>query len=224
MIENQVVAAFMVGVLGSGHCAGMCGGLASAILTGTNRHAFLRSLFLSLGRVSSYAIAGALIASASTSLTSLSALKSIVTAFQLLAGLMIVLAGLYISGWYLGLAKFELVGQGLWRKLQPISVKFLPITSLKSAACYGFLWGWLPCGLVYSTLTWTLSADSPWHGAAIMLAFGIGTMPTMIGIGTFSEQVKRVLKNKQLRNLFGIMVISLGLLTLYSALERTSWF
>jgi sulfite exporter TauE/SafE len=224
MIDNQLIAAFIVGLLGSGHCVGMCGSLASALLTGNTERSFLRSLALSVGRCSSYAIAGALVATAALSLSSLLAIKQVIVGFQLLAGVMVILAGLYVAGWYMGLSRLESLGKGIWLKLQPIARRCLPINSMKSAFGYGLIWGWLPCGLVYSTLTWTLSAGSAVQGAAIMLAFGCGTLPAMVAVGTFAEQIKRMLKNKNLRCLFGIIVISLGLLTIYGALDRSSWF
>ncbi|MFD2095693.1 sulfite exporter TauE/SafE family protein [Corallincola platygyrae] len=220
----QLGAAFSVGLLSSGHCAGMCGGLSAALLSGSNERTFLKALALSAGRVFSYAVAGFLVALTASALTQLAEAKHWIVTTQILAGVMVILAGLYITGWYRGLTYIERAGAGIWKRLQRLAKAFLPIRTIPTAFCYGLVWGWLPCGLVYSTLTWNLSAEAAWHGAAVMFCFGLGTLPSMLSLGMLGNRVAKLLSNRGFRNLAGGFVIALGLFTLLSALDRSTWF
>ena len=122
--------------------------------------------------------------------------------------------GLYLAGWWSGLTRIEALGRGLWRHIQPMAQKLLPVTSLPRALLLGALWGWLPCGLVYSTLLWAASQGSPGQAGLLMLAFGLGTWPALLLSGLAAERLGHFLRRRGVRLTGGLLVIAFGLWTL----------
>ncbi|MBS68588.1 MAG: cytochrome biogenesis protein, partial [Pseudomonas sp.] len=120
----------------------------------------------------------------------------------------------YLAGWWSGLTRIESLGRGLWRHIQPIASKFMPVTSIPRALILGALWGWLPCGLVYSTLLWSASQGDALDSALLMLAFGIGTWPVLLATGLAAERLTALLRKRGVRVVGGIMVILFGIWTL----------
>ena len=151
----------MLGLLGSGHCIGMCGGLSSAL--GLNSHPLKQTkspsgtlinthiLAYNLGRISSYTLAGLVVGSIGFLLSK--GLSSLIV-LRYLAAFMLILMGLYLGKWFNGVIYTEKLGKYLWPYLQPLSKRFIPIRNTKDALLVGMVWGWLPCGLVYSALIW----------------------------------------------------------------------
>jgi sulfite exporter TauE/SafE len=97
--------------------------------------------------------------------------------------------GLYLAGWWSGLTRVEALGRGLWRHLQPLTSRLIPVHSLPQALTLGALWGWLPCGLVYSTLLWAASQGNATESALLMLAFGLGTWPVLLATGLAADRI-----------------------------------
>ncbi len=152
-------AAFLIGLMGAGHCVGMCGGVAAAITIGmpNNTHQKRRWIYLlnyNIGRLVSYTIAGGLIGAALAGISTLNGTSNPLVYMRLFAALMMIILGLYIGQWWAGLSQIERAGKKIWRHISPIATSLLPLKSPVKALPFGFLWGWLPCGLVYSTLTW----------------------------------------------------------------------
>ena len=144
------LSAFLLGLLGAGHCLGMCGGLASALGLNTGQNDKLeRLLAYNLGRISSYCIAGLIVGALGFWL---SQQLSAAIVLRYLAAMMLILMGLYLGQWFNGLLVTEKLGQKLWRIIQPLGKRFIPIRSTSDALLIGMVWGWLPCGLVYSAL------------------------------------------------------------------------
>jgi sulfite exporter TauE/SafE len=123
---------------------------------------------------------------------------------------MIILA-LYIGQWWQGLIYIEKLGQYLWRYLSPLSKKLLPLTSVYHALPLGFLWGWLPCGLVYSTLTWAAVSGSAVSGAGIMLAFGLGTLPSMLLVGASASYANKFKQSRTFRQVGALLFLAYGI-------------
>ena len=182
-LAPQLASALVLGLLGSGHCLGMCGGLMGALtlaIPAEQRGRRLRLLLgYNLGRILSYAAAGLLLGLAGWALANSPA----VTAMRVAAALLLIAMGLYLGGWWSGLTYIERAGRGLWRRVQPLAGRLLPVSSLPRALLLGALWGWLPCGLVYSTLLWAASQGNAGHSALLMLAFGLGTWPVLLARG-----------------------------------------
>jgi sulfite exporter TauE/SafE len=134
---------------------------------------------------------------------------------QVAAALFMVILGLYLGGWWQGLALVERAGGLVWRHLEPLGRRFLPVRTPGRAFLLGLVWGWLPCGLVYSVLIWAVSTASPWYGAALLLSFGLGTLPNLLAIGIVAEQLSARVRDPRLRRLAGALVMGFGLYALY---------
>jgi sulfite exporter TauE/SafE len=117
------------------------------------------------------------------------------------------------------LTKVEFIGKRLWKILSPISKKLIPIDTVKKSLLLGMLWGWLPCGLVYSTLTWSLASGNAVNGALIMTFFGLGTLPALLTISFGIINIKLILQNILFRKLMALLLIFYGLITLKFATE-----
>lgn len=209
-----LLSALILGLLGGGHCLGMCGGLMGALtlaIPPDQRARRLRLLLAyNLGRILSYAAAGLLIGLAGWAVASSPAAMLL----RVLAGLLLIAMGLYLAGWWSGLTRIEAVGRHLWRHLQPLASRLMPVSSLPSALLLGAVWGWLPCGLVYSTLLWASSQGSPGESALLMLAFGLGTWPVLLATGMAAERLTALLRRRGVRVAGGLLVILFGIWTL----------
>ena len=206
--HTDVVAMFFIGLFGAGHCAGMCGGLATALgLATRGQNSALLVFGYNIGRISSYALAGVMVATIGYWSSSYLLLGPWL---RLLAGLMLILMGFYLANWWNILLVLEKIGAALWRRIQPMGNYFLPVTTPKRALVLGMVWGWLPCGLVYSALAYTATAPNPGVGALLMIAFGLGTAPAMLVGGFLSEQTRHYLQLRWLRRIMAILIILLG--------------
>ena len=209
-----LLSALILGLLGGGHCLGMCGGLMGALtlaIPAEQRGRRLRLLLAyNLGRVLSYAAAGLLLGLAGWAVANSPA----ASVMRVLAALLLIAMGLYLAGWWSGLTRIEALGRGLWRHIQPLTRRFMPVTSLPRALILGGLWGWLPCGLVYSTLLWASSQGSPADSALLMLAFGLGTWPVLLATGLAAERITALLRKRGVRVAGGLLVMLFGLWTL----------
>ncbi|BAN49578.1 sulfite exporter TauE/SafE family protein [Metapseudomonas resinovorans] len=209
-----LLSAFILGLLGGGHCLGMCGGLMGALTLAIPPEQRARRLRLLLaynvGRIASYTLAGLLIGLAGWAIASSPAAMGL----RVVAAVLLITMGLYLAGWWSGLTRIEALGQGLWRHIQPIARKLLPVSSLPRALLLGGLWGWLPCGLVYSTLLWSASQGSAADSALLMLAFGVGTLPVLVATGLAAERLTALLRKRGIRIAGGLLVILFGLWTL----------
>lgn len=227
MLEYNAAGAFLVGLMGAGHCIGMCGGLIGALSQSrpvSPGHPMAKQLgFLlsyNLGRISSYALAGALVGGSAAALGTLFSLDTYLLSLRLIAGIMMIAIGLYITKFWLGLIKLERLGQVIWSRLSPIASRLLPIENNFQAVMAGVLWGWLPCGLVYSTLTWAVASGSALNGAAIMFCFGLGTLPALLTVGITAKTLADWVQKKAVRTVSGLFLIGFGLHTLYVALRQ----
>ncbi len=217
----ELLSAFVVGLLGGVHCAGMCGGIVGALTLGLPeavRQSFWRlapfQVAYNLGRVSSYVLAGAVMGGLGMLLARMMPVYYAQRGLLAMAGIFMVLLGLYLGGWWFGLSRLEKMGGSLWRWIEPFARRLLPVRSTGQALALGVLWGWIPCGLVYSMLIWAVSAGSAAKGAALMLAFALGTLPNLLAMGLVAGGLARLLRKPWVRQLAGVTVILLGLYTL----------
>lgn len=223
--EVSIAAAFMIGLLGSTHCIGMCGGIVGALTMGlpeTTRKSSLKLLPYLLtynsGRLISYALAGLLVGLLSSTAGDLFQVGEFPIG-GIVGGLFMVALGIYIGGWFQTMAWLEKLGSIFWRKIEPFGRRFMPVQSPVQALGLGFLWGWLPCGLVYSTLAWAATSGNAADSALLMLAFGAGTLPMLLVMGGFAEKLQRFTRHKWTRYLAGILLIAFGAMILSKALS-----
>ena len=214
MNELALGTAFVAGVLGSTHCVAMCGGITAAL--GIQRHSTPRTrpLLYQLGRVTSYSIAGAVVGSLGTVAGFAFEASQWSEVLRLGTALIVVLIGLKIA---LGsqlrgpwLRAPERWGALVWRRIAPLASR-LPAQPALRALTLGLLWGWLPCGLVYSVLLAATFAGGALAGGATMLAFGLGTLPAMLGLSYASAQFRP--PGATVAALMGTIIVACGLWT-----------
>ncbi|ACA86696.1 sulfite exporter TauE/SafE family protein [Shewanella woodyi] len=228
MIDYNITGAFLVGLMGAGHCIGMCGGLVGAFssqLATTPGQNLLASklkflLTYNLGRILSYSLAGALVGGSASALGMLFDIDLYLITLRVIAGVMMIITGLYIAQIWSGVVQIERLGKFIWRFLSPLANRVVPIRTLRQAFVGGVLWGWLPCGLVYSTLTWAVASHSAQQGALIMLAFGLGTLPALLSAGAAANMLGQWVQKRAVRVVSGLILVLFGLQTLYIAIAQ----
>jgi uncharacterized protein len=214
--DGLLLTAFLTGLLGSTHCVGMCGGISAALSFAVPAQARLGArlvlfqLAYNSGRIFTYVLLGL---SAGLLLQALPGTWAQSVWPRLLAALMMIMLGLYLAGWSQLLQKLEGRGGKIWHALQPLRKKILPVDNPAKAILAGMLWGFLPCGLVYSALALAMARADATLSAATMLAFGLGTLPVLLLTGTLAMQMRQWLQKSSVRRGIGICVIAFGLWT-----------
>ncbi|MCE1171351.1 sulfite exporter TauE/SafE family protein [Azovibrio restrictus] len=217
MPDSAFLALFLVGLLGGTHCVGMCGGIVGALSMGGPPRWSLH-LAYNLGRILSYGLAGLLVGALGAGSLALSEQLPLRLVLLIFANLMLVALGFYMLGATRVLALTEQWGQRLWRRIQPLGKRFLPARTVGQAFPLGLLWGWLPCGLVYSALATALGAGSALEGGLLMLAFGLGTLPNLLLAGLLLARFRTLVQKPLVRALAGFLILAYGLYGLYGAL------
>lgn len=239
-------AAFMLGLAGSPHCVGMCGGIAgllgastpsrainhhnsyatalpsrSAVIASDIGRGLHYSLLFQVGRITSYALLGAILAGGIQLFGHAAepALPHLGRILRWLASGMLIVMALSIAGWSGLSMRLERIGAKVWSLFRPLSQRLLPVDSSGKALAIGGLWGLLPCGLIYSALAWAALSANALHAAALMACFGLGTAPSMLGIGGLSASLKSALTRPGWRLLFAALLIALALLPLLTSLS-----
>ena len=222
MPDSGFLALFLVGLLGGTHCVGMCGGIVGALSMGGPARWSLH-LAYNAGRILSYGLAGALAGALGAASLGLEGQVPVRIVLYVLANLMLVALGLYLLGATRALAFTEQAGQALWRRIQPLTQRFLPARGVAQAFPLGLLWGWLPCGLVYSALASALTAGSAERGAAMMLAFGLGTLPNLLLAGIVLARLNELVRRPMVRTLSGLLVLGFGIYGFFGLMRLSGW-
>jgi sulfite exporter TauE/SafE len=212
MVDFSIIAVLLVGLLGGVHCLGMCGsivGIFTAQLP-KNRARWPFHLAYSSGRIASYTVAGALVGTVGQAGLLMRDAVPVQHLLFALSSLMLVMLGLYLAGLWGAVRRLENLGSGLWKRLQPYTTKLLPVNTVPRALALGALWGWLPCGLVYSVLVTSLASGSMVLGAMIMAAFGLGTLPNLLAIGLLWEHCRKWVQSPRVRLMAGLVVMGFG--------------
>lgn len=231
MSIELLITALIVGFLGGVHCVGMCGPLAGAftfslaadIQRDVQRVALMQLLY-NLGRLTSYAILGAIAGLVGLLLIEAGELLAMQRWLLGFAGVWMLILAAWLMGWSSLPARLEGLGAGWWSRLsQRWRGHFLPVRHWHQAVLMGLLWGWMPCGLVYSTLILAMSAGSVWAGMLVMLAFGLATLPTLLLVGASAFWLMRFKRQPWLTRLAALGMASFGFWTLWQAALGSAW-
>lgn len=222
---SALFTAFLVGLLGSGHCFGMCGGLAAGlgslpVPNDSNANTQLQAkprassaVLFNIGRILSYAGLGLLSAWILASLGHTLNIPKWSMILRFVTAVMIFLIGVqFLFNWQ-ALAVIERMGAKVWKLILPIAVRASSLPGGTGRLLLGLCWGLLPCGLVYSVLLTAAAAGSPISGATVMLAFGVGTLPSMMGMSLAAPALAALLSDKWTRKLMGAALILLAVLS-----------
>ncbi len=211
-LSPLIVAALFMGLFGSPHCLGMCGGLVTAFGLSMQEVSPLKKRGLiatyHFSRLLSYAFLGLIAGLIGT--TALAPLMDGNNVPRLLLGLVLVLIGLSMLGWA-SFNKLEKFGMAMWQKLSPLRQKVFPINTFPKAFFAGLLWGFLPCGLVYSALLMAAVSPNIATSALLMFAFGLGTVPMLVATQETVGWLQRQIGRFRLRQLNGVIMILSGL-------------
>ena len=220
-MSTGYIIAPLVGLLSGLHCLGMCGGILGALTFSlpeqVRRDPPRLMLYLAaynLGRVLSYALIGAIFGWMGAVVFSVAASGPVVVVLRNAAAAVTMMIGLYIAGWFPGFAAIERLGEPVWRRLEPLGRRLLPVRSPTRALLYGAVWGWLPCGLVYAMLLGAPAQGSAAAGAVYMSLFGLGTLPVLFGTGLLAGRLRDLGRARAPRAIGGLAVVALGLYTL----------
>jgi sulfite exporter TauE/SafE len=212
----------MIGLLGSTHCVGMCGGIIGALnycAPGSERELSQRltyNMAYNAGRISSYAIAGTIVALIASTLPS-PQLQSALPFGHLIAAAIMIALGFYFIGWSKPILLLEHAGSHIWRRIKPLGRSLLPARTPLHAFGLGLIWGWLPCGLVYSALALAMASGSPLQGATIMAGFGLGTLPMLLLMGRTADALMNQIRQPAVRLVVGFSLVLLGTYSMASA-------
>jgi sulfite exporter TauE/SafE len=226
-LDLVLAGAFFIGLLSTMHCLGMCGGIIGALTFSlpveirTHRWRLLPYVSAyNLGRLTTYTLAGAVGGALGQELFSRISPNHGHFILQVSAALLMAAIGLYLAGWFPKFALIERLGTPLWKRLDPLGRRLLPVRSPFHAYVFGLIWGWLPCGLIYSALIWTTSSGSALRGALFMLAFGAGTLPSVMTAGILTGWFMRLSRLPRVRQLVGVLIISIALASLALSIEH----
>ena len=222
-----LTSAFLLGFFSTLHCIGMCGGIIGALslslpvaIRNSKPKLFVYVMSYNAGRLISYSVAGLIAGAVGTSVLQSTGFDQGHAILRIIGITMMVAIGLYLTGWAPQLASIEKMGIPVWKRLEPIGRKLVPIASIPKALAYGLIWGWLPCGLVYFVLIWALTAGGAIHGGLTMLAFGIGTLPTLITAGFMTSWITRFAHSTRARQIVGLLIIIMAIGSFFIPMEH----
>lgn len=220
--NTSYLVAFVMGLFSSMHCLAMCGSIIGTLTLSLKQEirASKSRLFpfvcnYNFGRITSYTIAGLLAG----------ILESVLTMpfgdghghryLQLFSAVVMGSAGLYIAGWFPRFAYLEKLGIVIWKKLEPMGRRLIPVQSLSQAYAFGMIWGWLPCGLVYAALALSAATGDVARSTLTMLFFGLGTLPAVLSVGIMTNYLTKLSRLRQFKWLAGIFLIALALIAAF---------
>ncbi|MDA8621495.1 sulfite exporter TauE/SafE family protein [Psychrosphaera sp.] len=217
---SLLLTAFIMGLMGVAHCVAMCGSLSMALgfSIPSNKSFIKYASVISLSRIVGYGVIGFIVNYFTQSFLSVTNGSVLILSF--VSSIFMIGIGLHIAKLSNFILYIEVVGKRLNKYLEPLKKKILPIDSLLKCVAYGFLWGFLPCGLIYTALTLALVAESPVQGGFVMFFFGLGTLPAVIGMTVFNSQLNQYLKNSNIRLFFGGVIVIMALYQLFLTYQK----
>jgi sulfite exporter TauE/SafE len=209
-----VAAAFLTGLLGSGHCAAMCGGIATGFSATARRSSWGHALQTNFGRVLGYVVVGVVAGGVGHGIVRIVRFDWLATGLRMAVGVVLVLVAIRLIDRTRKFAFLSAPGTMLWQRLRPLQQRLLPADSPLKRVGLGMLWGWLPCGLSGTMLTVAWLQSSAFHGGLTMAAFGFGTLPTMVTLTWSGARFAGWLTRPGIRHGTAVVVMVAGVLTL----------
>lgn len=220
--SSSYVVAFTMGLFSSLHCIGMCGSIIGTLtlslkpeIRHNKRQLSIYVFNYNAGRILSYTLAGLIAGLAEAFLTLPLGLDHGHRYLQLLSAIIMIGAGLYIAGWFPHFAYIEKVGAKLWKQLEPLGRRLIPVKTRTHAFLFGMIWGWLPCGLVYAALALAATTGNIERSALTMLAFGLGTLPSVMGLGIITDALTKFSRMNKLKKVVGVLLVLIALLAVF---------
>jgi sulfite exporter TauE/SafE len=218
-MDGVLIDAFSTGLLGSAHCVAMCGGIVGALSGGVDPRLRRRpttqlgyGLAYNIGRLCSYAAIGALFGALASGLEA--AIVEAQLVLRAVAGVLMAGLGLHLFGLFPRFVALERAGAPLFARISPLAKRLLPIRSHSHAALLGAMWGWVPCGMVYTALALATASGGPMRASLAMLAFGAGTLPAMLAGGLVSGHVLARLGSAWVRRAAGVAITVFGVMSI----------
>jgi sulfite exporter TauE/SafE len=224
--NTSFFVAILMGLFSAFHCLGMCGSIIGSLTLSLKREIRENKRLLlpfvasyNAGRVLSYSMAGMLAGFAENVLSMPLGEGHGHRILQILSAIVMLGAGLHIGGWFPRFAYIEKFGNVVWRRIEPYGRRLVPVETLPRAFVFGMVWGWLPCGLVYTALALAATTGDVFRSTFTMLAFGLGTMPAVMGVGIMTSWMVKLSNMKRFRELTGIVLIFLALMATFPGLN-----
>jgi len=219
MTPALLVPALLMGLFGSTHCVLMCGGVVGMTCSALPRERRMRwsaqvpyLLAYNAGRIVSYAAAGAFAGAVGSAVASFGLAERAHLGLRFAAGAMMVAVGMYVAGFAPALRWLERLGEPVWKRVAPVARRMVPVRTPAHALGLGLLWGWMPCGLVYAAMAAAVTTGSALGGAVTMAAFGAGTLPTLLAMGSAAAVVARAMRARWIRAAAGAVLLALGVI------------
>lgn len=223
---SSLFVALLMGLFSSLHCIGMCGSIIGSLtfslspeIRQDKKRLLPFILSYNAGRITSYGIAGALAGLLEVLVTMPLGDTHGHRLLQIISAMIMTGAGLYIAGWFPRFAYIEKLGLHIWRRVEPFGRKLIPVQNYKNAYLFGMVWGWIPCGLVYAALALTVTTGSVIQSSLTMVAFGVGTLPAVMGVGVMISVLTRLAANQRFKQIVGLIMIALALLAAFPTLN-----
>jgi sulfite exporter TauE/SafE len=220
--STSYLVALLMGLFSALHCLGMCGSIIGSLTLSLKREIREQKRLLmpfvfsyNLGRITSYSLGGLLAGLAEHMLSVPLGEGHGHRILQIVSALVMAGAGLHIGGWFPRFAYIEKIGGTIWRQIEPYGRRLIPVETLAQAFVFGMIWGWLPCGLVYTALTLAATTGDVVRSTMTMFAFGIGTMPAVMGVGIMTSWMVRLSSMRKFRQATGITLIVLALMAAF---------
>jgi sulfite exporter TauE/SafE len=227
MSTTLLVSALLAGLVGGLHCAAMCGGFVTAIAARDSagvlpmlpaRLLVFRQLGYHAGRVASYAALGAAFGAAgAATVDAVNFLPAQQTLYVVANGLLLVLA-VSVATRRSAMPWLTRAGMGAFALVLPWASPLTRGPRPAGRFALGALWGLVPCTLVYSVLPLALFAGGAWQGGAVMLAFGLGTLPHLAGFGWALQRARHLARGTGARYLAASVMTGFALVGIYRAL------
>lgn len=220
--STSYLVALLMGLFSSLHCLGMCGSIIGSLTLSLRREIREQKSLLmpfvfsyNVGRITSYSLGGLLAGLAHHVLSMPLGEGHGHRILQIVSALIMAGAGLHIAGWFPRFAYIEKAGGVIWKRIEPYGRRLIPVETLPKAFVFGMIWGWLPCGLVYTALALAATTGDVVRSTFTMLAFGVGTLPAVMGVGIMTSLLVRLSNMKKFRQAAGVTLIALSLLAAF---------